>query len=228
MILKSHTKVERSDANFSITDPKTVGSPIIDLNQLETLQEYDRATVRIKALKVNEPQVVSTGKTKQEVTIADATGKSMLTLWESDINKLSEATSYQLNRMEIHFYLGKYSLTYPRNGASVDIISDVEHETGGESSDEENEMEAVSVVAVHQLESQYTCINCKKSINCEKGLATCISCGTVQKATNKKLTAKQTEMGTAYTTLRAYTDVLVKIAQTDDPKAEDLLLSPKF
>ena len=116
VVLKSYTKVEHSDANFSITDPKTIGSPIINLNQLETLHEYDRATVKITALKVNEPQVVSTGKTKQEVVIADATAKSTITLWESDINMLSEAKSYQLNRMGIHSYLGKYTLTSPEMG----------------------------------------------------------------------------------------------------------------
>ena len=93
----------------------------------------------------------------------------------------------------------------------MDIISDIEYieETDEDSSDEENGMEAVSVVAVHQLESQYNCINCKKAIHSnEIGLATCNSCGTIQKVNNKKLTAKlfvQSETDNTHTSLRAYT-----------------------
>ena len=65
VVMKTHTKVEQSDVKFNISDPKTLGSPIINLNELDTLKEYDRATVKVTALKISDPQTVSTGKIKK-------------------------------------------------------------------------------------------------------------------------------------------------------------------
>ena len=56
VVMKTHTKVEQSDVKFNISDPKTLGSPIINLNELDTLQEYDRATVKVTVLKISDPQ----------------------------------------------------------------------------------------------------------------------------------------------------------------------------
>ena len=72
---------------------------------------------------MNEPQLLSTGNKKQEILIADSTGKANLVLWEADINKVSEGRSYQLNRLEVQTYLGNTNLSFPQCGASVDDIS---------------------------------------------------------------------------------------------------------
>ena len=56
----------------------------------------------------------------------DATGSTILTLWETDINSLELSKSYQLNRLMVHVYLSKYQLSYPKSGASIEPINDVE------------------------------------------------------------------------------------------------------
>ena len=43
---------------------------------------------------MNDLQNIGWGKLKQEVIIADATAKAMLTLWEGDINMMKKAKSY--------------------------------------------------------------------------------------------------------------------------------------
>ena len=45
-------------------------------------EEYSRVTVRVKVLKTHDPQTVTTGKKKQDIIIADATGKSTVVVWE--------------------------------------------------------------------------------------------------------------------------------------------------
>ena len=52
--------MEQSNAQFNIPDLKAVGSTFIELNQLDTLHEYDKA--------------------------ADASGKATVTLRETDVN----------------------------------------------------------------------------------------------------------------------------------------------
>lgn len=64
IVMKSCTKVEQSDAEFFVDNLKTVGSTRIDINRLNTLNEYDRVTVQVTVVKVYEPQEVSGGKRK--------------------------------------------------------------------------------------------------------------------------------------------------------------------
>ena len=99
VVLEPYTKTERSPMEFDITNLRTVRSPLIPLSDLDKKQEYDRVTVRVKVIKTHDPQVVGTGKTKQDIVIADATGKSTVVLWESNVHKLLNHKSYQLSRV---------------------------------------------------------------------------------------------------------------------------------
>ena len=60
---------------------------------------------------MNDPQNIGSGKLKQEVIIADATAKAMLTLWEGNINMVKEAKSYQVNKLVVRSFLGKQHLS---------------------------------------------------------------------------------------------------------------------
>lgn len=92
---------------------------------MNTLEQYDRATLHITALKVKEPTRVSNGKRKQEIIMADSTGNITLTLWEQNIVILKENKSYQLNGVQIHQYRGKNELTFPLFGASIEELNDL-------------------------------------------------------------------------------------------------------
>ena len=85
---------------------KTIGSKQISLNQLSAMNEFDRVTVTITVVKADDPQLVGEGKTKQEITIADATSSAVLTMWETDIDSyaLKIGQSYQLNRVQVRIF----------------------------------------------------------------------------------------------------------------------------
>ena len=173
-------------------------------------------------IKVKDPQSVGKGKTKQEVIVADDTGSICLTLWGDDIGKLTEAKSYQLNRVQVHKFLGKYELTFPRFGdIHLDEItgSDVQHVT------------AATIVGVGQIEATLSCINCKKTILSNslhmRVIIECNFCATKQKIRTTKSTAKlyvEDSTGNLFT-LRAYQDILVDIAKSVEITADKLLQS---
>ena len=77
IVVKSYTMLEESDdKELCVPNKNTLGSPTLSVNQLNTVGEYDRATLRITTLKVKEPMRVSSGKQKQEVVVADDTGNT--------------------------------------------------------------------------------------------------------------------------------------------------------
>ena len=232
VVVKNYTKLEPSGAKFEVSDMKTVGSSLIELQELPQLSPHTRVTARVTVLKVNEPEVVSAGKRKQDVLVSDSTVRATVTLWEDEINTLSEGYSYQLNRFEIRSYLGKSHLSSP-TGASVDDISDVEDALSEINSSSESEPEhlLVSVVGV-QLETIYTCINCQKNVDpLNSNTGKCDSCQTIQKLGQPKQTGKLfLESSNRKITMRAYPAILKAIAQTDNPEVtpSDLINSTPF
>ena len=48
-------------------DLNVLGSPLISLKDLPKFNEFDRVTVRITAIKIQEPRTVSNSKVKQEI-----------------------------------------------------------------------------------------------------------------------------------------------------------------
>ena len=98
-VIKHYTVLEQSppETHFHIEDPNTLASPILPVSQIETLEEYDRVTIKVTVIKVKDAQLVSKGKEKQEVIVADESGSISLTRWEQDIGKLTPNNAYQLN-----------------------------------------------------------------------------------------------------------------------------------
>ena len=54
IVLKSFTKEEQSDVEFFTDDSKTIGSTTIEIDQLNTLKEYDCVNVQVTVVKLNE------------------------------------------------------------------------------------------------------------------------------------------------------------------------------
>ena len=128
VVIQKNTSIEKSlcDTTYYIEEPKTLGSPMTYLSDIGDYCEYDRVTVQIKVIKLNDSQLVSTGKTKQEIDIADSTLSTSLTLWVTDVGCLSQSTSYQINRVQIQKHNGRTKLTFPTHGASYEQIPDLE------------------------------------------------------------------------------------------------------
>ena len=159
----------------------------------------------------------------------------MVTLWESDVHMLIENKSYQMNKLIVRSYLGTYYLSIQSTGSTIDEIDDLEDIISDPepSTNDDNEfLTAVTVAGVQQLESVYSCINCKKYISATSdGLVVCEFCHTTQKPTSQRYTAKLFIQNSDQhrISLRADDDTLNKIAQTDgNIKCEDLLFAPAF
>ena len=229
VIVKSYTDIrEAQDTTFHVSDPNTLASPILPINEIDTLQEYDRVTIRVTVVRISDPQLLSNGKQKQDVVVADDTAAITLTLWEKDIGIITANKSYQLNRVQVNKYLGKYELSYPRYGASFHEIEDLEEVYQDVETTTLNNATRATVVGVGQLEQSLSCINCKKSSIIAQGqsIVECSNCETKQKARNPKTTAKlyvEDGGGTLYT-LRAYQDVLAEITQANGQITSTLLL----
>ena len=188
VVLKTHTTIEESHAQFDVTDLKTV---LISLIQLQDIAEHDRVTIRISVIKVYEVQKVGT-KTKQDVVVADATAKSTVTLWENGVNSLQQGISYQLNRLEVRVYMGKKHLSFP-SSLSKDEISDIDDVIDGytSSDDDQEQLQCVSVSGIRELQSFHQCIHCNKSVKpSSSNIGTCETCSTMQKLSEPKVSAR--------------------------------------
>ena len=165
IVVKSHTILEEShDKNLTIPDRNTIGSPAVIIAELSTLGEYDRATLQVTAQKVKDPVTVSNGKQKQDIIVADSTGHTTLTLWEEDIGMIVENKSCQLNRIQIHHYLGKTELNFPLFGASAEEIDDLLEVSMLHNNDDTTDFHSVTIIAVTKLETTFTSINCRKKL----------------------------------------------------------------
>ena len=115
-------------------------------------------------IKVNEPEKVGKGFTKQDLTIADATEAATLTLWGPDVNKVQLAESYEFRRLIVRTYRGKHQLSFPKSGAAIVPIEDLKEvaENSFDLDDGDKEVLGAQVMEVHQLESVFSCYYCKR------------------------------------------------------------------
>jgi ssDNA-binding replication factor A large subunit len=68
---------------------------MIQLKDIPGIPEHTCVTVQAMVVKVHQPQKVGEKRVKQDVTIADTTGKATLTLWDNDIGALEANNAYQ-------------------------------------------------------------------------------------------------------------------------------------
>ena len=148
-------------------DLSTIGASRICLQEMDDKQDYDRVVVQVKSIKVCESESVGDGKKKQDVEVADTSGVTTVVLWGTDIDKLDEGISYQLNRFRIRSFKGKNQLSMPPCGASIHVIDDigaVAQCSDGDKDDKVETLVAAAVIGVFQLESFYSCMFCKKGM----------------------------------------------------------------
>lgn len=167
VVIKSFTAIEKAkDTTCTITTPDILGSPRLHIDQLYTLNDYDRMTLEIKAIQVSGTITVPTGKTKQDVIVAEQTGSTTITLWEDDINSLTEGTCYKLNRIQVHTFLATKQLTFPSFGASIQQINALPNiDFQPPSVEEDTQLFNASIVVINRLETVTSCIHCKKPLN---------------------------------------------------------------
>ena len=169
IIVKSYTVIEESDVKFMIDNMNTVGSTLISLSEVKDKNEFDQITARVKVTKVGESDVVGGGKRKQEITVDDTSENAKVTLWEGDIGKLVLGSCY---RFVVQASMGRKHLSWPPNGGPVyviDHIGNVVHDTVGDEKIET--LVAANVIGVHEVDTYYVCIFCKKgNVDAKEGV----------------------------------------------------------
>ena len=232
IVLKRNTTIEESTTEFEIPDLTTAGSTVVHLSDIPILPVHKRVTVSAKVTKIHKSQKFGENKVKQDLTIADATGKATLTLWNQDIGVFTEHTSYKFNRLQVRSYMGKTYLSYPSvmSFSEVAPIS-VDETNDSPSSDEDEDLVQASIVGVKDLETMYSCINCNKTVTPDDSeVGTCETCKTMQKLISKQTAKLTIKSGTTKVTVRAYDEALREIAQKSGAEltAQDLLFPPVF
>ena len=241
VIIKGYTVIDECKSEQFTNDRNTIGSPIVKIESLESMEQYSRVTVQVMVTHVGDIKTVSTGKYKQELAVADETGVTTLTLWENDIDNLEENVSYQLNRVQVNKFQGKTELVFPNYGASITVIPELKNfskEVPPSQTVNLTNYSNCTIEGVQQLSTIYTCISssCKSTIECEttdmKGRpkATCNVCGTVQILRHPRRTARlfiRTSQNDELW-LRAYSETLNNIVGSTMFTPEDLIDSPPF
>lgn len=188
MVVKGNTQITQSETQFAIEDPDTVGSTAISLNQLEEMAEYDKVNINVKIIDVTPPQIVGNGKVKQDVIIADSTGTTNLTLWESDINTVTISQSYSMKRLLVRVFNSRHYLSLPSSGAIIEQIDDIYIPGANQTTDSSSETtNDVSVIGILELNAYKMCIKCTNRVNSfdnDDTLGRCQSCNMVQLMTN--------------------------------------------
>ena len=187
---------------------------------------FDKVTVNVKALHVDEPTTVSGGYTKQDIVVADSVASARLTLWQADIGKISEGSCYRLNNLVVCTYQQRNYLSMPKEGATIVEIDNigevVEDSTGGSY----ETVEDAEVIGVQHLEAYPTCIACKHKVELKtETLGICIICNMHQRTEKcqKKSAKLVLSSGTDYYNLTAFGTNVIDIAEKD--VAPDSLLS---
>ena len=202
---------------------------LFDLMKIVKLSPQESVTVKVSTIKVHEPQTVTGGRVKQDMIVADTTGRATVTLWGTDVGLLKQQNINWID-LEIRHYQGKPQLSFP-SVASIDEISDVEDVVEPTTSDEESDEEKLLGITVSGLRNLETITHVKKTVHSVNShIGECTACSTTQKLTNPKQTAKPIlQSGTKMLTLRAYNQAPRAITDSQtEVSAQDLLYAPPF
>lgn len=161
ILLKGNTEIKESPKKFKLSkldlDDETPSN--IKLADLDSRSVYDRVSVTVKVLKCSDPVHVSNDKKKQDITIADLSAVSKITLWQENIGKVQTGMSYNLDNFMVREYASTKFLTYLRH-CEVKLC-------GADSDKEETTLSDALIVAVLQLDSYKSCLRCKARVEPE-------------------------------------------------------------
>ena len=115
VVLSSPKKLEHLLPTSSTTDSITLG-------QLPSLQNYQKVSVKVKVLEVQDKLEVKPDLYKQDVIISDATDTARLTLWQADIGTLEESKCYDIKEVMIKTY---NDVTPPKTGCTIVAAEDI-------------------------------------------------------------------------------------------------------
>ena len=136
----------------------------VTLDSLSKLQDYQNVNVMVKVIANHIPIEIKTGLMKQDVMIADETGKARLTLWQDDINKLEVNKSYKFQMLTVRSFNALKYLSPPKHGWSFELCDDID--VGDQPNDDDTqEVIDASVDGVSYIGTKFSCLVCKSAVD---------------------------------------------------------------
>ena len=171
VLMKSNTRIQSSPHKFDVNIENLTQNEIT-LDRLTTKNDFDRVSVIAKVIRISETAKVS---------IADSTGAVKLTLWETNIGKVTEDTSYQFSNMLVQSYQGFKYLSMPKEGGSItEYHTDIGEVADDDHGQADTTIHAAEVAAVIALDSYAACIACKSKVEeLTDKLGRCTKCETM-------------------------------------------------
>lgn len=241
VMLKSTTKITESDRSINVTNFAHETTPTITLDELSSLQNFQRVTALIKVITNKDPiHVGESKKKKQDVIVGDLTAVAKLTLWEKAVNSLDEDVSYKIENAVVREFKSRKYLSMPKDGAKVTIIDDIGEVDNCLSSDDEDfttgQLLKAQIVGVPHLDRYKSCYMCKARVEpMEPPLGRCSKCAVMQRLDlcpeqwSAKLLIMASDNPSNIHTLHGFGKIIYELADVPanaPVTAEDLLMIP--
>lgn len=237
IVVKSYSKINPSQRDFTINDITTVGAPTISISDLAKVEVNTRINIRAKVIAIKEPKKVGKGKTKQEIVIADAKENCLLILWENDIShyadKLKIENSYFFTKMYVRKYRNEDpTISFAEVGSKIQPIDDIGVVNEVETHRNESTIEGATIAAVKDLVSFYQCPFCNGRMEPSATIATCTKCSAAMHIHK----CKEVQMAKLILqtpsieiiTIVAYSDILKSIVHGAEVNLNNLLNAGTF
>lgn len=170
VLLKKGTEVVKADKVINIdhnqNEANQNDSDIVVLANIRDLPLFKRVTVTVKAVFVSEPVEIKGGRRKQDVVIADPTGRCRLTVWEEQIGKVKEQHCYSMQGLMIREFQGKKMLTTSKEDCTINKIEDTSCIQDIDDNNNTDELstglikQTVKVIAVNKIDHYLSCFKC--------------------------------------------------------------------
>ena len=228
ILVGKDSQVDVSDKEFdvsAISDAKY--GETISLDQLPDLDQFQRVSVTVKVLRVDDPQQIPSGKMKQDVLVGDSTGTARLTLWEEEIGSMDDNSSYQLKGVTVRQFKGKRFLSTSKGISCILEADDIGSVDEQSEEDDDNISDRTTstvknarIVGVLDMQTYSSCAKCGSKVlpdEDDEDLCECVKCKMTQcqEFTRKQLSIRiMVQSLTTQVVLRAFGKTIMDILQT--------------
>ncbi len=149
-------------------EPRDSIDIIDDVDQLSDIDEYQKVSVKIKVIKIDEPSMINGGLTKQDIIVADSTNVTRFTIWEDYVNQLKMDESYILKSVTVKKFRDVKYLSMSMTGSMIEKIDDIgdiaQFYDEPQLHYEDARIHSDSIIGVQHFDSYKLCITCKVKV----------------------------------------------------------------
>ena len=225
ILVGKDSRVDVSDKEFDVSAiPNVKYGETISLDQLPDLDQFQRVSVTVKALRVDDSQQIPSGNMKQDVHVGDSTGTTRLTLWEEEIGSMDDNSSYQLKGVTVRQFKGKRFISTSKGISCIletDDIGSVDEQNDDNISDRTTStVKNARIVGVLDMQTYSSCAKCGSKVlpdEDDDDLCECVKCKMMQcqEFTRKQLSIRiMVQSLTTQVVLRAFGKTIMDILQT--------------